>query len=199
RRRVARGAARVRHTRRRSTGRRPCGRAEASAHRVRCSAIPYLYPSTPEARPIRIGAFLRVRSGETPMVDSGRRGHSGSMNDSTSPPQNGQGAQGTDGTGSSGQAQSGPVHGGPHAQTPPPSNGFFQWIRGLGLVRDGSDRWFAGVASGLAHKARIDPRVARGVFAVLALIGGPGLLLYLFAWLFLPDHTGKIHMEDLFR
>src|SRR5690606_10975801 len=94
---------------------------------------------------------------------------------------------------------SGPVHGGPHAHTPPPSNGFFQWIRGLGIVRDASDRWFAGVASGLAHKARIDPLIARGVFVVLAMLGGPGLQLYLVGWLFLPDHTGKIHMEDLLR
>ena len=81
----------------------------------------------------------------------------------------------------------------------PPAGGFFQWIRNLGIVRDSNDRWFAGVASGLARKAKIDPLIARGVFVVLALLGGPGLLLYLFGWLFLPDWSGKIHAEDLMR
>ena len=82
---------------------------------------------------------------------------------------------------------------------PSPSGGFFQWIRNLGIVRDSEDRWFAGVASGLAHKAKIDPLIVRGIFVVLAVLGGPGLLLYLFGWLFLPDRSGKIHAEDLMR
>ena len=94
------------------------------------------------------------------------------------------------------EPQSGPVHGGPSSGG---SGGFFQWIRNLGIVRDSSDRWFAGVASGIAKKANVDPIIVRGVFIVLALLGGPGLLLYLFGWLFLPDTSGKIHFEDLMR
>lgn len=83
-------------------------------------------------------------------------------------------------------------------QPPLPAGGFFAWIRGLGIVR-GSDRWFAGVAGGIAAKAKIDPLIVRGVFVVLALLGGPGILLYLVGWLLLPDFTGRIRMEDLIR
>ena len=82
--------------------------------------------------------------------------------------------------------------------TPPPSNAFFSWLRGLGIVR-GGDRWFAGVAGGIAAKAGIDPLIVRGVFVVLALLGGPGILLYLTGWLLLPDAAGKIHVEEIFR
>ena len=79
-----------------------------------------------------------------------------------------------------------------------PGNGFFSWIRGLGITRS-EERWFAGVAGGIAAKAGIDPLIVRGIFVVLALLGGPGVLLYLAAWLLLPDTTGKIHAEDIFR
>lgn len=82
--------------------------------------------------------------------------------------------------------------------TPPPSNAFFSWLRGLGIVR-GSDRWFAGVAGGIATKAGIDPLIVRGIFVVLALLGGPGILLYLIGWLLLPDSSGRIHVEEIIR
>lgn len=75
---------------------------------------------------------------------------------------------------------------------------FFAWLRGLGIVR-GNDRWFAGVAGGIAAKAGIDPIIVRGVFVVLAVLGGPGILLYLAAWVLLPDAEGRIHFEDLVR
>lgn len=78
------------------------------------------------------------------------------------------------------------------------SAGFFAWFRGLGIVR-GNERWFAGVAGGIAAKAGIDPLIIRGLFVVLALLGGPGILLYLAGWLLLPDHSGRIHLEDVFR
>ncbi|QIM15913.1 PspC domain-containing protein [Leucobacter insecticola] len=83
-------------------------------------------------------------------------------------------------------------------QPPLPAGGFFAWIRGLGITRS-SDRWFAGVAGGIAAKAKIDPLIVRGVFVVLALLGGPGILLYLVGWLLLPDVNGRIRMEDLIR
>lgn len=80
----------------------------------------------------------------------------------------------------------------------PFGSGFFAWIRGLGIVR-GNDRWFAGVAGGIAARAGIDPLIVRGIFIVLAVLGGPGILLYLLGWLLLPDFTGRIHVEDIFR
>lgn len=81
---------------------------------------------------------------------------------------------------------------------PAAGHGFFQWIRGLGVAR-ASDRWFAGVASGIAHRAGIDPIIVRGLFVVLALLGGPGLLLYIVGWLLLPDAGGRIHVEEVIR
>ncbi|MFV0434466.1 MAG: PspC domain-containing protein [Leucobacter sp.] len=84
------------------------------------------------------------------------------------------------------------------AQGGPQQGSFFAWLRGLGIVR-GSDRWFAGVAGGIAARAGIDPLIVRGIFVVLALLGGPGLLIYLIGWLLLPDFSGRIHLEDIFR
>lgn len=81
---------------------------------------------------------------------------------------------------------------------PPFGAGFFSWLRGLGIVR-GSDRWFAGVAGGVAARANIDPIIVRGIFVVLAILGGPGVILYLAAWLLLPDTAGRIHLEEVFR
>lgn len=79
-----------------------------------------------------------------------------------------------------------------------PAGGFFAWLRGLGISRP-EDRWFAGVASGIAARAGIDPLIVRGIFVVLALMGGPGILLYVLAWLLLPDHSGRIHAEEIVR
>lgn len=81
---------------------------------------------------------------------------------------------------------------------PPFGTGFFTWIRSLGISR-GGQRWFAGVASGIAQRANIDPIIVRGIFVVLALLGGPGVLLYLAGWLLLPDIGGRIHLEEVFR
>lgn len=75
---------------------------------------------------------------------------------------------------------------------------FFSWLRGLGVSR-GNDRWFAGVAAGIAQRAGIDPIIVRGVFVVLTVLGGSGILLYLAAWLLLPDTMGNIHLEQIIR
>lgn len=62
-----------------------------------------------------------------------------------------------------------------------------------------NDGWFAGVASGIATRANIDPLIVRGIFIVLAVFGGPGILLYVVGWLLLPAASGKIHLEELVR
>ncbi|WP_053387127.1 PspC domain-containing protein [Leucobacter japonicus] len=81
---------------------------------------------------------------------------------------------------------------------PPPGQGFFDWLRGLDITR-GSDRWLAGVAGGVAERLKLDPIIVRGVFVVLALLGGPGILIYLIGWLLLPDTDGRIHVEQIIR
>lgn len=109
------------------------------------------------------------------------------MDDTTPPPADPDGPGATAGaTGPTGPAPRGG------------SSQFFSWLRGVGIVRS-SDRWFAGVAGGIAAKAGIDPLIVRGVFVVLAVLGGPGLLLYLAGWLLLPDASGRIHLEDIVR
>lgn len=117
------------------------------------------------------------------------------MNDTTPP-------NGTPGASPGGDSpHSGDAHrtdpvGGEH--TPRTSDRFFSWLRSLGLIR-GKERWFAGVAGSIADKAGIDPLIVRGVFVVLALLGGPGVLLYLAGWLLLPDYSGRIHAEEIWR
>ena len=54
------------------------------------------------------------------------------------------------------------------------------------LVRSRRHRIIAGVCGGLADYFGIDPTIVRIVFVVLALAGGPGLLIYLALWIILP-------------
>ena len=86
-----------------------------------------------------------------------------------------------------------------HGSTGDRQNNLFDWLRGLNLQRQTQDRWITGVASGIARKLGVDPLIIRGVFVVLALAGGAGALLYLLAWLFLPNQANEIHFEDLVR
>jgi phage shock protein PspC (stress-responsive transcriptional regulator) len=92
-------------------------------------------------------------------------------------------------------------------QTPPESDippatdhagaRFFRWIRSLGLVRQPG--WIGGVSAGIADRIGIDVVIVRGILVVIALLGGPAVLLYAAAWLLLPDTDNRIHLEDLLR
>jgi phage shock protein PspC (stress-responsive transcriptional regulator) len=78
---------------------------------------------------------------------------------------------------------------------PAAGNSFFGWLRDLGIVR-GEDRWLGGVASGLARRIGLDPVLVRGLFILLAVFGGVGVLLYGVAWALLPEPDGRIHAEE---
>ena len=54
-------------------------------------------------------------------------------------------------------------------------------------MRSRRDRKIAGVCGGLGEYFDLDPIIFRIGFAVLTLAGGSGLVLYLLAWLFLPE------------
>ncbi|BAS10273.1 phage shock protein C, PspC [Arthrobacter sp. Hiyo4] len=69
------------------------------------------------------------------------------------------------------------------------SGDFFTWVRSHGIQR-GRDRWIGGVSSGIAHRMGIDPLIVRGIFIVLTLFAGIGVLLYGLAWAFLPEPDG---------
>ena len=87
----------------------------------------------------------------------------------------------------------------PPAPSPaaPPSNTFFSWMRGLGITREPG--WIGGVCAGVAARLGIDPIIVRGIAVVVAVLGGPALLLYAAAWLLLPDANNRIHLERMFR
>ena len=65
-----------------------------------------------------------------------------------------------------------------------PSNGA---TKRLYRIRDG--RAVAGVCAGLAAYFGVDPTLIRLAFALLTVFGGIGVLLYLGAWLVIPDET----------
>lgn len=79
----------------------------------------------------------------------------------------------------------------------PPSTGerFFAWMRSLDVRREPG--WIGGVSAGLAVRLGIDPLIVRGILVVIAILGGPALLVYAAAWLLLPDTNDKIHLEQL--
>jgi phage shock protein PspC (stress-responsive transcriptional regulator) len=55
------------------------------------------------------------------------------------------------------------------------------------LTRPAHDRWLGGVASGLGEYFDLSPTIYRIAFVALALAGGTGVLLYLAAWLVIPE------------
>jgi phage shock protein PspC (stress-responsive transcriptional regulator) len=81
--------------------------------------------------------------------------------------------------------------------TTPTSNRFFEWIRGLALDRQPG--WIGGVCAGIAARIGIDPVIVRGIAVVIAVLGGPVVLLYAVAWLLLPTREGSIHLQNLTR
>lgn len=54
------------------------------------------------------------------------------------------------------------------------------------LTRSSLDRKIAGVCGGLADYFGIDATIVRVLFVILAVAGGPGLLVYLALWVILP-------------
>lgn len=67
-------------------------------------------------------------------------------------------------------------------------------VRRLTRSRDG--RWFGGVCAGLGRYFDVSPAVYRIVFAALALAGGTGILLYLAAWIVIPDEGAEASVAE---
>ena len=80
----------------------------------------------------------------------------------------------------------------------PVENGFFRWVRDLGVNRS-EHAWIGGVAAGVGKRFGIDPILARGILLVLCLFGGVGLAAYGLAWALLPGHDGRIHLQEAAR
>ncbi|PPF25855.1 hypothetical protein C5C06_11930 [Rathayibacter tritici] len=80
---------------------------------------------------------------------------------------------------------------------PVAENRFVLWLRGLDLAR--GPGWIGGVCAGIADRLGIDPLIVRGIVLVVAVLGGPALLLYAAAWLLLPDQDGALPVARLLR
>ncbi len=53
-------------------------------------------------------------------------------------------------------------------------------------LRRSNDKMIAGVCAGLAEYFGVDPVIVRIVFVALALLHGPGIVLYGILWLVMP-------------
>jgi len=58
------------------------------------------------------------------------------------------------------------------------------------LVRTREGRVIAGVCAGIAAYFGIDPTLVRLAFAVFTIFGGAGILIYLIAWIVIPEEGG---------
>ncbi|MGC5167078.1 PspC domain-containing protein [Luteimicrobium sp. DT211] len=78
----------------------------------------------------------------------------------------------------------------------PHGDSFWEWIDRLGLRRT-DDRWVSGTAGGVARRLGLDPLLVRGIWFVLCLVAGAGLVLYAIAWALLPDdRNGRSLLRD---
>ena len=59
------------------------------------------------------------------------------------------------------------------------------------LIRPVEDRMLGGVAAGIARYLRVDVTVVRIIFAVLTIMGGVGIPLYLAGWLLIPEEGAQ--------
>ncbi len=98
-------------------------------------------------------------------------------------------------SGGSGPGAFGPEDPGPGAPAGGPDR-LFAWLRALGLRRNTSNKWLAGVCSGIAERLGVDPIVIRAVALALFLFGGIGFILYALAWAFIPTREGLIRAEE---
>jgi len=69
-------------------------------------------------------------------------------------------------------------------------------VSGKRLERPLKGRMVAGVAAGLGEYFGIDPTVVRVVFAAVTLLAGVGLLIYLAAWLLIPEQGEQASIAE---
>lgn len=55
------------------------------------------------------------------------------------------------------------------------------------LYRSRTNRTIAGVCGGLAQYFNADTTLIRVLFVALALLGGPGLVIYVVMWILVPE------------
>jgi phage shock protein C len=65
-----------------------------------------------------------------------------------------------------------------------------------GLYRSRKDKVFGGVAGGIAHSLNTDPAIVRLIFALLVIVAGGGILLYLILWIAIPEEPFEFYQES---
>jgi phage shock protein C len=60
------------------------------------------------------------------------------------------------------------------------------------LYRSSDDRMIAGVCAGLAEYMDIDPTLVRLAMVLFTLVGGSGILVYVIAWIIMPEHPEEL-------
>ncbi len=66
------------------------------------------------------------------------------------------------------------------------------------LVRPVEDRMIAGVCAGFARYLNVDVTILRIVLAVLTVMGGAGVPLYIAAWLLIPEEGQELSIAAAF-
>ena len=66
------------------------------------------------------------------------------------------------------------------------------------LYRTREGRVVAGVCAGIAAYFGIDPTLVRLVVALFTIFGGAGVLLYLVAWIVIPEETEGASIAETF-
>ncbi len=64
------------------------------------------------------------------------------------------------------------------------------------LYRLREGRVIAGVCAGLAAYFGVDPTLVRLAFALLTVFGGAGILLYLCAWVVMPEESEGVSIAE---
>ncbi|HZA03457.1 MAG TPA: PspC domain-containing protein [Propionibacteriaceae bacterium] len=62
----------------------------------------------------------------------------------------------------------------------------------MSLSRPRDDRVIAGVCSGIARRFGIDPTIVRILFVASLLLPGPQILIYLAAWVLMPNESSLV-------
>ncbi|HZA73776.1 MAG TPA: PspC domain-containing protein [Propionibacteriaceae bacterium] len=60
------------------------------------------------------------------------------------------------------------------------------------LYRPRDNRVIAGVCSGIARRFGIDPTIVRILFVASLLLPGPQILIYLVAWVLMPQESSTL-------
>lgn len=66
------------------------------------------------------------------------------------------------------------------------------------MVRSQSDRMLFGVAAGIAEYVNLDPVIVRLIFVLLALSGGPGILIYIIMAIIMPEGDTPVAKANSF-